>query len=391
MLKKRFALRLRQKLAIVSAVALAAAGLFSASAHADPNQYTAFVGAGSDTSQDVMAAMTGFTNGNFYEQLNSGAPNYRVVASFEATGPLCYTWKINGPTLSRPNGSSEGRRALSRAYDGLNSGYGDVACNGPTDNVGQIDFARSSSGPSSSEVAAGSELTYIPFGRDGVSFAVYRASGGAATTSLTSAQLQDLFENGPTTINGITTYPCGIQQGSGTYSFWNKALGLTEAEEEAGTQFCNDNFGGRSQENDGDELKARGDAAPAGSQVVIGFSAGSFISKSNLVAAGAPPAGVQIGSIDGQVPVNGTAPNLTPNSAFYASTTYGRDIYNVFPTSVIDNPFLFQDIKNIFKGSGAAICNPPFSDTVEAFGFQSASNCGDSSIKATWKSGQDLN
>ena len=99
---------------------------------------------------------------------------------------------------------------------------------------GLVDFARSSAGPS----AAGTTLTYIPFGRDGLSFAYYR-NGGAPVTTLTSAQLTSLFCTGPQIIGGVEIVPCGIQTGSGTFTFWNTALGITAAQEATGTATCN--------------------------------------------------------------------------------------------------------------------------------------------------------
>ena len=368
------------------------------SAQADPKQLTAAVGVGSDTTQDVMNAMTGFTNGVNYTPIQStSASGYRQVISFDAVPPAgvadaCITPKVGGPTFARPNGSGAGKNALSRAQDGTK--YGNVACGGFQDVAGLVDFARSSAGPTTGDV--GTALTYIPFGRDGVSFAYYRAAGSPVTT-LTRAQLTTLFTTGATTIGGVRILPCGIQTSSGTYKFWNTVTTATTTQENTATTECNALLAaGRAEENAGDQLKARGDAADtatAGTEVIIGFSAGSFIAKSNLVAPGAPPVGVGIGSIDDGAtpavitsPVTGTAPNLAPNTTFYASSIYGRNVYNIFPTAVIASAFGNDDLKSLFSGSTSAMCTN--GATIAKFGFQTISTCGDITLKGSLTVGQ---
>ena len=360
------------------------AAAVTGSAHADPIQYTALVGVGSDTTQDVMNALSG--NSGYAAAISTSGGRQEI--SFDAIpAGSCITAKIGGPQFTRPNGSSQGRRALSRAIDG--TGYGTAACGGPVNIAGQVDFARSSAGPAAGDV--GTALTYIPFGRDGVSFAYYRAAGSPVTT-LTRAQLTALFKTGPQTINGVNIVPCGIQTGSGTYAFFNTVTGATTTEEDAATTACNGYVGGRAEENDGAALKARGDAAPAGTQVVIGFSAASFIAKSNGVAPGAPPAGVGIGSISDNgsgtnlgSPTTGTAPNLAPSSTFFSDAVFGRNVYNVFPTNKVTGPGN-SDIKGLFVGSTSGICTK--TATITQFGFQNIADCGSTTLKGSLFTGQ---
>jgi len=390
----------KQRIAIaVALTASLAAGFTSGSAGADPKQLTAAVGVGSDTTQDVMNAAAGFTNGNYYDPIaSSSASGARQIISFDATPPPgvsdnCITPKVGGPTFTRPNGSTGGRRALSRAIDGTS--YGSAACGGVQDVSGLVEFARSSSGPATGDT--GTTLTYIPFGRDGVSFAYYRTDGSPVTT-LTRAQLTSLFTTGVQVIGGVRILPCGIQTGSGTFAFWNTVTSATTPQENTTTTECNNllGVGARSQENNGDDLKARGDAADAavnGTQVIIGFSAGAFIAKSNLVAPGVPPAGVGIGSISDNgsgtnlgSPVVGIAPNLTPSGTFYGDAIFGRSVFNVFPTSVITSAFGNDDLKSLFVGAGSAMC---LNATVtNAFGFLVAPNCGSTATKGSLISGQ---
>lgn len=373
-----------------TAAALAAAGLGIASlaldgpsAGADPKQYvTHLVGAGSDTTQDIMNALSGHANGRNYPPIqSSAATGQKQVTSWDATGTTCVTPKAPGATINRANGSSAGRRALSRSIDG--TGWGTTACGAGTKVIsGLIDFARSSAGPS----GTGTQLTYLPFGRDGMSFGYY-ANGVAPVTTLTSAQLSTLFKTGPQTISGVEIVPCGIQTGSGTYQFWNTAVGMTAAEEDFGTTTCNALLG-RAQENDAAALKARGDLL-VGKQVVIGFSAANFISQSNGVAASQLAAGVDLGAIDALgVPYTGVSPNTTPSATFYASATYGRDVYNVLPTSKVGGlAGANQDVKTLFVGATSAICSAPAQGIVNAFGFVSVANCGDISLQGPLMAG----
>jgi ABC-type phosphate transport system substrate-binding protein len=381
------------------------ASLMVGSASADPAQYNAFVGVGSDTTQDVLNALAGKSNGLLFTPVqSSAATGSRQLISFDATPPAgaadnCITPKLGVATFTRPNGSSAGRRALSRAIDG--TGYGSAATCALADVSGSIDFARSSA-----LTAGGTALTYIPFGRDGMSFAYYRANGAPVTT-LTQQQLNTLFTVGPQTIGGVRIVGCGIQTGSGTYQFWNSVTGASVAQEDAATALCNglnvNGVGGRAQESDGPDLKLRGDAIAAlpgetNTQVVIGFSAGQFIARSNGVASPAPGPGVGIGSVSDNglganlgSPITGTAPTLAPNPTFYADNRFGRLVYNVFPTSIVTGPGN-NDLKSLFvdqaaiAGNEATLCAA--TATINTFGFLTAPNCGALGITGPLLSGQ---
>jgi hypothetical protein len=205
-----------------------------------------------------------------------------------------------------------------------------------------------------------------------------------------------LFTTGPQTIGGVRIVPCGIQTGSGTFGFWNTVTTATTTQENTATTECN-NLLGRAQENDGVDLKARGDAlaavpGQANSQVIIGFSAGAFIAKSNLVATPTPPAGVGIGSISNNgsgtnlgSPVVGTAPNLTPSSTFFGDSVFGRKVYNVFPSAIINNPGN-NDLKNLFVGGTSQLCAA--TATINTFGFLVAPDCGVTTITGDLLTGQ---
>ena len=163
--------------------------------------------------------------------------------------------------VQRPNGSGNGQEALSRAFDGVavtnaNGGWGTTADCGPTTNSGRqdvsglIDFARSSSGKSSS--FPGTDLTFVPFARDAVGVAVYRAAG-TPVTDFTYSELETLYKANATGVsitksNGVESVriiACGIQLGSGTGNFLLTALNgstataVTASQEANATSECN--------------------------------------------------------------------------------------------------------------------------------------------------------
>lgn len=415
-------LNLKAKLAkagaLAATAAMAGAAIFASaapSAHADPQQYKALVGVGSDTIQDISNALSGYTYGKNFTPIQSdldGTDKTQIV-SFDAFNDQvtatdrCISPKLKSGTIYRSNGSSEGRRALSRAIDGGLYGPGPLCGAAAASTSGLIDYARSSASPS----GTGTDLTYIPMGRDGVSFAYYRASGGAPVTDLTRAQLTSLFTTGPQTINGVNVIPCGIQLGSGTKGFWDTVTTATAAQEDAATAQCRALVGtlngstfsgdanGRLEENKADQLKAKGDAAPAGSEVVIGFSAAKFISYSNGVAQPYLATGVDLGTISDNgsgvnlgKPYAGTAPNLTPNNTFYSDATFGRRVYYVVDTGRL-NGFGDLGLKGLFVTTGATstipgvpanhtavMCQSAAQAIVNSFGFETPPDCGTTTI-----------
>lgn len=409
-------LRSRRTKAVTAAVAVALGAIATTAgapspSGAEPQQYTAAIGMGSDTTQFVMNAYAGFNMGtgpNNYTPLQStAATGSRQIISFNALDPSgaggqCITPKPGAPSLYRPFGSTQGRRALSQANGGNGTGYGPAVSGcGGKDYGGYIDFARSSAGPASGDT--GTALTYIPMGRDAVSFAYYRPSG-APVTSLTSAQLQTIFTTaGPTVIGGVPIYACGIQLGSGTYQSWlSMVSGNNATNENTATSACNgvvssaDKPGGRLEENNPVAVKTKGDAVQAafpGAQVVIGFSASNWVALQNGVTTPSgggttPPAtAVGIGGIDSNPAVTGAGP-YAGNATFYSSAVYGRDVYIVMPTAIITG-IGNNDLKSLFVGSSAAICSSAAMATLQQYGFgtQTALPCGDTSKTGSFITG----
>jgi hypothetical protein len=392
--KKRLAL-----LATAGAL-LGAAAMTSGGASADPQQFSAFAGVGSDTTQDVLNAFSGFARGTYFTPVNAGAANgYTQINSFDATGGGCITSKLNGPSYDRPNGSSAGRRALSRSLD--LTGFGTAACGGVKNISGQVDFARSSAGPTSGDT--GTQLAYIPFGRDAMSLGYYRAVG-SPVTSFTRAQITSLFTTGPQTINGVFIVPCGIQTSSGTFQFWNQVTTATTAQENTAVGTCKAigaaaGLPERSQESDPSFLKAKGDALELtnpGAQVVIGYSAGNFIASTNGTAPPPTPQSVNVGiatitnngnGVDIGNPIIGTTAPVEASPTFYNDVNFGRTIYNVVSNGRITGPGN-AGFKYIFTNTGpGSICAQ--TNTIRAFGFLPIATCGQLGLTGSYFSGQN--
>ncbi len=385
----------------VAGLAIGTSIIGGGSANADPKQFTALIGVGSDTTQDIMNALAGNSNNVSYTPIASSiATGATQTVSWDAFGTACIGPKVGSPSINRPAGSTQGRKALSRAIDGGNFGTSACGSNATGKPVsGLIDFARSSSGPS----GAGTQLTYIPMGLDAMSFAYYR-NGGGAVTSLTRQDLIDIYTLGSKTIGGVRIVPCGIQDGSGTKEFWQKSPlnNMSNATETTGTAECNAATttglpGNRIEENNPNSLKLKGDSAamtnsvlcPATDkcQVIVGMSAGSFIAQTNGVSPDNTAVGVDLGAItDSQAPapdpINIGIPydvlgngDLVPDGTFFDDPIFGRKVYVVVDTARATG-FGNANLKSLFVGSGSALCSTAAQTTVNKFGFLTPPDCG---------------
>jgi hypothetical protein len=401
--------------AIGSLAAIGFAG--NSPANADPKQYTdPIFGFGSDTLQDVTNAFAGFSNGINYTPLQTSAgTGTKQIVSWDAFAPgaadptavNCITTKTGAPQIQRPNGSGNGVRALSAAFNvGQRWPAAAGLCGATRPMSGIIDFARSSA----SVTTTSGPLVYIPFGRDALSFAYLKPTGGPVT-SITAAELTALHNTGPQLIGGVPVIACGIQTGSGTYSSWMTALGLaTDGTGDPGTNTCN-NAGvagstlGRLQENNGPDLTNKAtvlssmtsdicDGVAGGSpvactnaQLVIGFSASQFIARSNNVGTPNPNLGANggLGAINGIPAANGTAPSLTPNGAWFSNTTFGRDVTYVLAAAAIEGPDAIPHLQDMFVGPTSKVCQA--TATIQSHGFLALGGaCGATTQRGPYRS-----
>jgi hypothetical protein len=267
-----------------------------------------YAAVGSDTLEASMNALAnGTTVTGSTVRVGAGGNNFGNYDAFP-TGTRIQT-KPNGPNYVRPSGSGNGRDALRASITG-NAWQGTVI-------TGQVDIARSSSGPGSNANAAGL-LAYVPYARDAVAYAYKAADSAAAAVlaDLSTAELTSIYSaSSPTVIDGITINPRLPQSGSGTRSFFLGAIAVPTP----GTAVpAGDNTATGPAEND---------ATVLGVNQIIPFSVANWVAQSN----GAAPStigatGVQIGSPTGVAPFTGTT-TLVPAAAYYSNTTWGRDTY----------------------------------------------------------------
>lgn len=445
-LKRRMAI----SLAAVSLGSGLALGSGTTPAAADPKQLSALVGAGSDTTQEVMNAMAGFTYQTAFTPINSGATgNYQHIASWDATpaqtaSDNCITPVINGPTFTRPNGSGSGQKALHASATSAATGWTGASftlesgtvlptCATAVNIGGTINFARSSS----LRTSAGSDVVFVPFARDAMTFASYRPGGGAALTTLTRKNIIDIYSSAtritvadPDGSGTVTIVPCGIQTGSGTYQSWLTKTGADATKDATATSECNlAGNGVRVQESKGEQLADKGDALFASGSyagdtqlvVIKGYSASAYIAQANGYAAPWGVSEIILGGISDNtvggtgdstnnigLPTIGAAGSMVPNPTFYNDSWFGRDVYNVIRRSnlvntgsgaALNNSYvsIFADTNTNANTSGGNVDNSSTNNSsklcqegsrIELFGFAQIANCGDYTSHITsWSTG----
>ena len=281
-----------------------------------------YVVVGSDTLQDVLNGLANGTNitGANVRSTGSGI----VLSSFDAVGgtPNIQA-KPGGPVFGRPNGSGDGVKALSRSIDGNPYDSGTPGDIGPVQIVGQVDVARSSSGATQN---ANGGLLYIPFGRDGLSYA--HNSTNPAFDNIDQATLKGIFQGTVTTIGGTPVVPVIPQAGSGTYKDFLSKIGVTESEVQAQVTAGVVKVG---QEHDTRALQ-NGQPMPANS--VTPMSAAQWVAQNTGAGVDRRGTGFKIGSpVVGVSAVTGTGTEMAPNPDFYSNSTWGRNTFIVVETA----------------------------------------------------------
>lgn len=207
----------RASLAVTAVSALAlglAAPSFASAGNTSDPEFTAdstdFVGVGSDTSQIVLDYLAEGTSS--LPGYNAGKSSKRI-ASYAADGTPSSISLRGGAAVTRPNGSGAGKATL---YS-------------PGNNP-DVSFARSSSGPSATEVSNG--LQFFPFAVDGLKIAV-KATGSNAPATIPVSDLVKIYKGEITKWNEITgnsagsaaaIHPLIPQNGSGTRTYFLSLL-----------------------------------------------------------------------------------------------------------------------------------------------------------------------
>jgi hypothetical protein len=327
-------------LAVAAACGLVATVLGASSAQADPSGTPTFrelAGVGSDTTTPVMNALSNVVT----------IGGTKVLGSYDATGSAnIQTQTSTACTIARPNGSGAGRNALLASLE-ANGGAGN----------GCLQYSRSSS--LNTAATGGPQLTYVPFAVDGVTYAITGTS--IVPRALTLADLQAIYQCNPAYVGTGPNYsinPLLPQPGSGTRSFWETEMGITDAQVTSGNLPCiSDEVNGNLiEEEDGRVLNDTN---------LIPFSIASWDAEESLA----------IPDVRGQSilgVVNGVA-----SQAINPSFQVTREVYNVIPTAQENT----APYSTVFTGAGSLICTN--TATIEQYGFSLDPNCGSTATVTT--------
>ncbi|GLZ40996.1 substrate-binding domain-containing protein [Actinokineospora sp. NBRC 105648] len=320
----------KQRMILVATAALAAVGLSTGSAQADPTgapTYREIVGTGSDTTQTVVNGLSDAITIN----------GVKVLGSYDARGSAQITTKdpVANPacTFNRPEGSTPGITTLK---------------NDITAGTNCVQFARSSSNAS----ATYPDLKFIPFAVDALTYAV--RSDSSVPKKLTKAQLTAIY-----TCTNTAFKPLAPQFGSGTRTFFIRNIlpaGTTDSTGlfgPGGTYPCvndKDAAGEGIQEHVGTYLTDTKNLLP--------YSIAVYNSQ---VYGNAPAA-------QGKA-VLGTIDNVQPTN-LNISSVLKRDVYNVIPADKVD----VEPYKSLFVGQNSLVCQQ--GSVITRYGFGIAANCG---------------
>jgi hypothetical protein len=299
-------------------------------------------GVGSDTTQDVMNGLSNIVvdpvGGPF-----TGTAGTKLLGSYNATGSATIQTKAATCTaVARPNGSGAGRTAL---LNSLNAADG---C---------IQWSRSSS----LNIAASTpSLTYIPYAIDALDFAI--TPGSVIPRSLLLSDLVSIYHCDPAFVGtgpNFAITPALPQAGSGTRSFWEAQMGITDAQVNGGTFPCIIN-GAR-----GTQIWEEHSGILLDDKSLVPFSIPQYNDQETGLVSDKRGQGI-LGVIGGTNPVN-------VNLGFAVT----REVYNVIPTtSVTATDNISKALQSSFVGSGSQVCAAAGQAVIQQFGFGLDANCG---------------
>lgn len=336
----------------LSMLGVAAAG--NAAADTNVGNTTTFAAVGSDTTQDVVEALSKVV-------LNGTTP---LLSNYKSTPVGTKITTRNGNVnclFDRPAGSGGGRDALSASMTG-------AAFGGSANLAGCVDVARSSSGGNPTTSPGVGSMTYIPFATDAVTYSVQGL--GSVPKRLAKADLVAIY----TANTGSCIFkPLLPTKGSGTRSFFLAQLGLSDviigAVGGPGTCVADTTAGGAPiQEHDGRFL--------ADPENLVPFSV------AQAVAQGSDAVASQLGSATMGAIDTSASPDSTLTAALTPTVLRGnfpfvRPVYNVVPTAKLAE----ATFGGVFSGATSKVCVA--GSTIERMGFAQRADCGDTTKKNT--------
>lgn len=390
----------KRRLAAAFGIGLAAALIGAGVANADPvvpgggNAYDRPLQAeGSDTTEAVMNSLS--------EVVTSGGNP--IIASWDAKGTTGFTTRSPGNTPAgsnctyqgnptpdaaayaegfRANGSGNGQKALKDAFTAGKTTFG---C---------LDFSRSSSSPSASNV--GTVPVYgIPLATDGLTYV--RTAGGLIPKQLTKAQLQGAyhctfgnFKNNTNPASATNFKALIPQAGSGTRKDYLALVGITETDLTNGLYPCvtdQTDYGTRGGPNPIQEHDSRA----VNNFAIAGVSIAQWIAQK-----GGAMTDVQGNAVLGGIKSTATDPvvsyPISLNAGFgdvglaADNVAATRTVYNVVPKALIDAGgsqnalavLAFFDTDASAGVNTSLICQR--ADIIRKFGFTPISTCGSAAV-----------
>ena len=312
--------------AVLAAGVTALTAMLAVPALADPAQTVAatdITAVGSDTIQfvddDVATAYNATNPGRLFDSWDAVNPSTGAAHDSITVKP--------GHSIARPNGSSEGITSLL--------------------NDSNVEVARSSRGPRDGDQG----LIFLPFAQDEVRYALSAATASNGVDGLTAAQLATIYSCGNT---GVTVKWSDLggasndavqaivpQAGSGTRSFFETSINVTDATIQAGV---NSGCITQAEEHDPTPIENNADA-------IAPFSVARFNSK--------VPAG-----------------EIKLNTAGFAAT---REVYNVVKADP-NTGTVEASLQGLLGDGGDQstgwICSTAAAGIITSNGFTAIDNCG---------------
>jgi|GEM_PF-1342754 len=397
-------------------------------------------GTGSDTTQDVMngisRALGRATNGLW--KLASYDATWSADA-IPATSNTIQTKSDGNTAIGRPNGSGDGLESLSvsigqtATHTGTRFGGGGstwASDGGINDVIGDIQFSRSSSGPT---IVADGVVSYVPFAKDAVGYAISAnsvmpaltvgsSSDAASVAGVTPSSLWAIYNCSATRIitkTGATTklvndsYSLAAgetstriraylpQSSSGTAKFWQGATGAKFANPTAANLYnCverkkfvegvdTNTFTSGADYTGIDVQEHSGLAVQNDPGAITPFSIPNWVAMSK----GLPGVtdrryGAVLGVLNGVNATSTVAGGIfTLNPAFLTNTNTSyltRTVYNVVPYRLVTDPSTLEF--KMFKGRTSLVCSQ--SSVISNYGYglltatSGVNSCGDTSQRA---------
>jgi hypothetical protein len=380
------------KLGVSVGVAALLVGSLAIPATADPavDTYGDLVGLGSDTTQDVMNGIA--------LAIGDGK-----IASYDAVGSTTVVTRNGGTAIPRASGSGAGRDLLRVAIGQIGSATVAVPGSSVSVNtsapVGNIDFARSSSGPpTDSNANAAGVLAFVPFAIDAVTIAVDPDSplavvpwilGDSSTSGSTTPSLYNAYRGnirwayvsgtaGSYTYVGVgalegdaplgsTAYAIQAllpKSGSGTRSYFIGKVGLSEANITSINGTTPNTIKSVYGVSDTPVEEHDGTAVDGDNTAIVPFSISQWVAQSRGVATDRRHDAILVG-LNGVAATTGSGTEIDPYATNTSYNAMTRLVYNIVPSRELDDAT--SAIHEAFAGTTSLVCQQ--TATIQEYGF----------------------